>query len=155
MQTFSIENAPTLNETLSKLQILKINQTKWISIFTIIIVLIESVLFLFFSYSTLLINAIVVVIQSVALYYTISTMSSKLLMSEEYNKMLGNKFLLKIIIIALVIDLLITCGLNYISFISNDEYERYFACVYVLISIMKIGTIYYNHYLIDEIEKIN
>ena len=102
MQTFSIENAPTLNETLSKLQILKINQTKWISIFTIIIVLIESVLFLFFSYSTLLINAIVVVIQSVALYYTISTMSSKLLMSEEYNKMLGNKFWLKIIIIALI-----------------------------------------------------
>ena len=76
-------------------------------------------------------------------------------MNEEYNKMLGNKFWLKIIIIALVIDLLITCGLNYISFISNDEYERYFACVYVLISIMKIGTIYYNHYLIDEIEKIN
>lgn len=154
MQTFSIENSTQQNETLSKLQILKINQSKWITIFTLIIALIETFLFLFLSYSTLIINGILVINQSIALYYIIKTMKSKLFMSDEYNKMIGNKFRLKIIVIVIIIDLIISCGVFYISFISNDEYERYFACVYVLISLMKIGTIYYNHYLIGEIEKM-
>lgn len=155
MQSFSLESATTTQiAKLSKQQILAINKVKWVMIYSIVILLTESCFFFFLCYSTLAVNALLLINNIYSLYYTYKTLNTKAYLSEEYNKVLGNKLRLDSLFYVMIVDLIVSVSIYHIGFITYDEYEKYFTYVYLIVSLMKISIVKWGSLLLGNLEKL-
>ena len=138
---------------ITKAQFMRLNLTKWLNIYAIIIALFEIAFWYFLFYHTLALNALFILHQLFILVNTVKTRQSKVKASCEYNVVKNyNAFIMNIFCVLFICDIIISAVFFNIGFVSYDEYENFFSYLYVLTSVFKIAIAKYNAFLISDLD---
>lgn len=138
---------------LTKPQYMRLNLTKWLNIYAIAIALFEIVFWYFLFYHTLALNVVFILHQVFILINTVKTRQLKSKTVNEYNVVKNyNAFIMNIFCGLFAVDIIISVALFNIGFVSYDEYEKFFAYLYVLTTVFKIVIAKYNAHLISDLD---
>ena len=148
----SLVNSNQKNE-LTKPQYMRLNLTKWLNIYAIAIAVFEIVFWYFLFYHTLVLNILFIAHQTFILVNTVKTRKLKSKTINEYNVVKNyNAFVMNIFCGVFVVDVIISVAVFHIGFVSYDEYENFFAYLYVLTAVFKIIIAKYNAHLISDLD---
>jgi hypothetical protein len=141
------------NNELTKPQYMRLNLTKWLNIYAIAIAMFEIVFWYFLFYHTLVLNVVFILHQTFILVNTVKTRQLKSKTINAYNVVKNyNAFIMNIFCGLFVVDIIICAFLFNIGFASYDEYEKFFAYLYVLTTVFKIVIAKYNAHLISDLD---
>lgn len=138
---------------LSKPQFMRLNLTKWVNIYAIMISIFEIVFWYFLYYQTIVINVLFIIHQLFILINTVKVRQSKSKASNEYRIIRNyNIFILHTFCIVFIVDIIVSGLVFNVQFVSYDEYEQFFCYLFVLTSIFKTALAKYNAFLISDLD---